>query len=279
MATPKPALVLLHGIASSGRAWEPLAGALSARFDVHTPTALGHRGRPAPAPRTTLTDTVDDAERYLDEAGLDRPHLVGHSLGGYTAIELARRGRAASVTAFSPAGFWSAEGQPSMAGLRRSVWIARLGAPVLKVVVSTAAGRRLWMGAALCRPESMTARQARAVIGDQAKCTLARRLRIDDDDVVAPLDPLPCPVTVAWAEHDRVLPLTTYREAVRLRLPGASFIVIPDVGHAAMVDDPGSILRTILATVNGAVDTGTRLEKSRDVPAAAPIRWSRPRSR
>ncbi|MEI6506632.1 MAG: alpha/beta hydrolase, partial [Planctomycetota bacterium] len=127
----------------------------------------------------------------------------------------------------------------------------------LKMVVSTAAGRRLWMGAALHRPESVTALQARVVIGDQAQCTLAGRLRIGDDDMVAPLDPLPCPVTVAWAEHDRILPLTTYREAVHTRLPAASFIVIPDVGHAAMVDDPGLIVRTILATMNRAVDTGT----------------------
>ena len=143
-----------------------------------------------------------------------------------------------------------------MRGLRRSVRIARFGAPLMKVVVSTAAGRRLWMGAALHRHEAMTARQARVVIGDQARCALAGRLRIGDDEMVAPLDPLPCPVTVAWAEHDRILPLTTYREAVHARLPGASFVVIPDVGHAAMSDDPGSILRIILATVTGAVDTG-----------------------
>jgi pimeloyl-ACP methyl ester carboxylesterase len=49
---------------------------------------------------------VDAAERYLDERGLARPHLAGNSLGGWVAIELARRGRAASVCAFSPAGFW-----------------------------------------------------------------------------------------------------------------------------------------------------------------------------
>ena len=150
-----------------------------------------------------------------------------------------------------------------MQGLRRSVRIARLGAPVLKIVVSTVAGRRLWMRAALHRPESMTARQARAVISDQAQCTLAGRLRIGDDEMVGPLDPLPCPVTVAWAEHDRILPLTTYREAVHTRLPGASLIVIPDVGHAAMVDDPGFIVRTILATMNRAADTGAAARPAR----------------
>ena len=49
---------------------------------------------------------VDAAESFLDEHGLARPHLAGNSLGGWVAIELARRGCAASVCAFSPAGFW-----------------------------------------------------------------------------------------------------------------------------------------------------------------------------
>ena len=143
MASRKPPLVLLHGITSSGRAWEPLVGELSRSFDVHTPTARGHRGRPAPGAPTILADFVDDAERYLDASGLDRPILVGHSLGGYTAIELARRGRAGAVVAISPAGFWQrgdGTGRRVMRGVRRSVRTARLGAPVLKAAVSTAAG-------------------------------------------------------------------------------------------------------------------------------------------
>ena len=55
-----------------------------------------------------MADMVDAAEHYLDQRGLDRPHVVGNSMGGYIAIELARRGRAATVCALSPAGFWSA---------------------------------------------------------------------------------------------------------------------------------------------------------------------------
>jgi len=223
---------------------------------VYAPTAIGHRGGEPSPPSCSLADIVDDAERYLDHAGLRRPHLVGHSLGGFTALELARRGRAASVTAISPAGFWSAGSQPLMEGLRRSALIARLARPMLKAVVSSAAGRRLWMGAALHRPETMTAQQARNVIDDQAHCTLATRLRIGDDEMVGPLDPLPCPVTVAWAEHDQILPVGTYREAVETRMPGASFVVIPDVGHAAIVDNPELIIRIILTTINRAADRG-----------------------
>jgi len=44
MASDKPALVLLHGMTSSDRAWEDVLPALSRYHEVYTPTALGHRG-------------------------------------------------------------------------------------------------------------------------------------------------------------------------------------------------------------------------------------------
>jgi pimeloyl-ACP methyl ester carboxylesterase len=256
MASPqKPALVLLHGMTSSGRAWDDLLPGLSQHHQVYTPTALGHRGGVPVAGRATLTDVVDAAERHLDDTGLDRPHLVGHSLGGYVAIELARRGRAATVVALSPAGFWTpGDGTASrvMQGLRRSTRIARRTRPLVKVAVSTTRGRRAWMGGALRRPDEMTPAQARAVIDDQVRCTLAEWLYIPDDQHLAPMESLPCPITVAWAEHDEVLPLETYADTVRHRLPGAAFVVMPGVGHAAMVDDRDLVEQTILDAVRGA---------------------------
>jgi pimeloyl-ACP methyl ester carboxylesterase len=98
----KPPLVLFHGLAMSGNAWREVVPLVSGHHRVYAPTADGHRGgSAAQRRRTTMTDMVDAAERYLDECGLDRPHLAGNSMGGFVAIELARRGRAASVCAFS----------------------------------------------------------------------------------------------------------------------------------------------------------------------------------
>lgn len=247
------ALVLLHGMTSSGRAWDDLLPELSRHHRVHTPTALGHRGREPVTNRVTLTDVVDDAERYLDAHGLHRPHVAGHSLGGYIALELARRGRAETVTAISPAGFWSpSDGTAGQVthGLRRGARVARATRPLAKLVVSTARGRRTWMGAAVHRPERMPAAAARDVIDDNAACTLADWLFLGDDAVVAPMDPLPCPITVAWAQFDDVLPLAQYESAVRTRLPGARFVVIAGAGHAAMVDERESVERIILETIS-----------------------------
>ena len=90
MASDKPPLVLLHGTAMSGTAWQDVVPLLSDHHEVFTPTALGHRGGPPVQRRpATITDVVDAAQRYLDERGLERPHLAGNSIGGFMAIELA----------------------------------------------------------------------------------------------------------------------------------------------------------------------------------------------
>ncbi|WP_235916121.1 alpha/beta fold hydrolase [Antrihabitans cavernicola] len=138
VATDKPSLVLLHGVTMSAHVWDDVVPLLSGRFDVIAPTATGHRGGPPPDRPTTVSRLVDDADRVLDDAGLDRPHLAGNSLGGWMAIELARRGRAASVCALSPAGLWTA-GEKSqsngVAKIRRSLAITRLSRPPLPVLL------------------------------------------------------------------------------------------------------------------------------------------------
>jgi len=47
--------------------------------------------------------------------------------------------------------------------------------------------------------------------------------------------------------------LHQYGRTARERLPGASWIALPGVGHNAMVDDPGLVARTILAVTGVAV--------------------------
>jgi pimeloyl-ACP methyl ester carboxylesterase len=84
--------------------WRTVIPLLEPDYDTIALTALGHRGGRPGFAGVTVQDLVDDAERSLDDLGIGRPHLVGNSLGGWMAIELARRGRAASVCALFPAG-------------------------------------------------------------------------------------------------------------------------------------------------------------------------------
>src|SRR5437763_2705459 len=102
-----PPLVCLHGFTETWRMWELVLPALERHHEVLALTLPGHAGGPA-LPAALSDETLPDAlERLMDEAGFARAHLVGNSLGGFLALQLAARGRARSVVALAPAGGWS----------------------------------------------------------------------------------------------------------------------------------------------------------------------------
>ena len=93
-------IVLLHGFMDSPRTWDLMRPYLGDE-DVLVPALPGHLGGP---PLKGDFDLAAHVERVMDEAGVQRAHLVGNSLGGYVALVLATRGRAETVVALAPAG-------------------------------------------------------------------------------------------------------------------------------------------------------------------------------
>jgi pimeloyl-ACP methyl ester carboxylesterase len=75
-----------------------------------------------------------------------------------------------------------------------------------------------------------------------------------DDWHISSMDPLPCPITVAWSEKDALLPMADYAGALPQRLPAATFTVLAGVGHEPMTDDPRLVAQTILATTGAVMD-------------------------
>ena len=106
-------VVLLHGFTGHWRHWKPVLADLVARYEVIAPTLSGHNGGPA-YPSGMIPEKVADAgdalERHLDQLGVGTAHIVGNSMGGAIALELAKRGRARSVVAISPGGGWELGG-------------------------------------------------------------------------------------------------------------------------------------------------------------------------
>ncbi len=102
-------LLLLHGFTGTWQHWRPLLGDLVARYEVVAPTLAGHDGGKPMPPGTALNyaSSTDLLEEHLDELGLDTVHVVGNSMGGALALELAKRGRARSVVALAPGGGWN----------------------------------------------------------------------------------------------------------------------------------------------------------------------------
>ena len=257
MASDGSVVVLVHGLTASGRAWQDVIPLLRSYHEVYTPTAIGHRGGPPVQRRpATIYDVIDWVERYLDEHDLHHPHLVGHSMGGFVGIELARRGRAATVCALSPGGFWSSgDGlrKRTMSKITNSAGMARLTRPITPITLKSATIRRLWFqGTGAAHGDRITAQRGVEIVDDFLGCTVYNEIFSTDDEQVAPLDPLPCPITLAWSEKDAMLPIASYGPIARERLPQATFKILPDVGHDPMMDDPALVARTILDVTGAA---------------------------
>ena len=87
----KATLVLLHGVGGSAADWEEAAKLLEKHYDVHPLDLLGCGAAPKPASGYDLVSLARYVENEMEERELPRAYVVGHSLGGRVAGELASR--------------------------------------------------------------------------------------------------------------------------------------------------------------------------------------------
>jgi pimeloyl-ACP methyl ester carboxylesterase len=263
-------LVLLHGLSGTWRIWQPVLRPLSDHHAVFAPTLPGHRGGPElpAAVPVSVAAVVDGVEAMLDAAGIGTAHLVGNSLGGWVALELAARGRSCSVVALSPAGAWAT---PS--DLRRVVRLirsgaraGRLAAPHLGWALRIPRLRRAFLRLTMERGDRVSPAALMEILDDLVGCAALEDLlaaTLHDGPFAADLSHLPCPIRVAWAEHDRTLPFVRYGRPLLDQIPCAELVCLPGVGHVPMFDDPALVTETILEVTT-----------SRDAAGPAPTQRS-----
>src|SRR3712207_1489803 len=84
----KPALVLAHGFSDDGLCWTPVADVLAQDYDVIMVDARGHGRSAAPEQGYTSIDHANDLAGLIAALGLDRPAVLGHSMGAASALAL-----------------------------------------------------------------------------------------------------------------------------------------------------------------------------------------------
>jgi pimeloyl-ACP methyl ester carboxylesterase len=229
--------------------WRRVVPLLVSKHEIFVPTALGHHGgRSASVRPARIVHVVDDAERLLDELGLATAHLAGNSMGGWIALELARRGRARSVCAFSPAGCWQAPRNTDRSfALRRTIRHTRRGRWLLPLLAQSDRFRRWALRLNAVRGDRVTASEFVDLGRDVLGCTIAEDL-FSMEEALVPIEGAPCPITVAWAEMDRVFPVSEYSARAQVLVPEARFLVLEGVGHVPMLEAPELVANTVLET-------------------------------
>jgi pimeloyl-ACP methyl ester carboxylesterase len=242
-------LLLLHGIGHHRQAWDPVVHLLAAERDVIAVDLPGFGESPAlPAGLSHDLDTVVPALGALCEAlGIDRPHVAGNSLGGLLALRLGREKLVRSVTALSPAGFWSPVERRYAFGVLIAMRQAarRMPLPVVERLSRSAAGRSVLTSTIYARPgrrspEAVVAETLALAHAEGFTETLRAGTSVQFTDDIPGL-----PVTVAWGTRDRLL---VRRQGIRAKhiIPRARLVRLPGCGHVPMNDDPALVARVIL---------------------------------
>ena len=244
-------LLLVHAFAGTGWVWEPVAKELEDSFELLAPTLPGHfEGEPFPPGVPPRVEALADwLENELDAIGWDNTHIAGNSLGGWLALELAKRGRARSVVALAPAGGWR-PGSPAVKRIERMFSIRRaLGRPLLphaERLCGSPLGRRLLFGRFSAHPERLEPAAATYGFRASMRCpAYLELLRAAAHEHARDLDQIRCPVLLAWPANDRVLPFERFGRPLSEALPSAELRTLHDVGHVPMLDDPTGVAHLV----------------------------------
>jgi pimeloyl-ACP methyl ester carboxylesterase len=242
-------LVLLHGIGHHWQGWAPVLDLLAERHDVIAVDFPGFGASPPLPPGTpytteTLAFAVEDFWRGL---GVEEPHVAGNSLGGYVALDLAARGVVRTAVALSPAGFWSRSEHLYARTMLRTLRASARGIPGDQAakLAHSAAGRAMSAGVLVAHP-SRLAPEALLAAADAIANAVGFDEMLSSLEWISPPDPPKVPVTIAWGDHDRLLPV---RQAVRAgRWAGQRVKLLRGCGHLPMSDDPELVAQVILET-------------------------------
>jgi pimeloyl-ACP methyl ester carboxylesterase len=248
-----PVLLLVHGVGAARLVWAPVLAPLAARYHVVVVDLPGH-GSSAPLPPDAdagcpaLAATLT---RVLARLGLEHPHVVGNSLGGWVALELAADGAAASVTGLAPAGLRLRPGEPSRL-LRANRAMARLSGRLGEALAGNAAVRRITFASGTARPAALDPDLARGIAHALRTSTSYEAMIDATRHITFARGPqVQVPACVVFGDDDRILPAPQNQQP-EVAPPGARWVVLPRCGHAPMWDAPGATVELVDETIRAA---------------------------
>lgn len=229
-----PAVLFLHGLGGSAESWRPQLDRLGRTIRCVAWTMPGY-GPSAPLGEMSIAGLARAAKDLLDDRRLDRVDVVGHSLGGFVAQELAlsspgrvrRLVLVATTAAFGRPG--SRFNEEFLASRLRPVQEGRTPAELAPDLVDGLVGPDAGDGVRSAAIDSM------AAISPRAYCQAVRALVAWDarDRLHAVTAPTLC---IAGA-LDATAPVRAVERLCRA-IPGASLEVVADCGHLVNLEQP-----------------------------------------
>jgi pimeloyl-ACP methyl ester carboxylesterase len=234
-------LLYLHGAGGAGMVF-PFMTELAARYDVMVPEHPGFGASDEPDWLDNIHDVAYFYLDFLEAMELDGVHLVGMSLGGWIALEIAVRStvRIKTLTLAGPAGI-------HVPGLATGDIFAWSPAETFRQgfhdqTIAEQAIARL--------PENVEADDT-YLKNRSTVARLAWEPRLYDPHLAKWLHRIDVPTKIVWAEDDRILPVGYADELARM-IPGSQVTVIPQCGHLLHIEKPAEFVAAIDDLAKGA---------------------------
>ena len=219
-------VILIHGLSGSSRWWSRNVDALAERFEVYIIDLLGF-GRSRGRQRFVLAGAAALLAGWMDAIGIERAHVVGHSMGGFIAAQLAAEfpdkvSRLVLVDAAVPLPRQSLLRYASSLGRELRAAMPRF----LPLVATDAlrAGPRTVLNAA----DQLLAADIKQSLGD-----------------------IRTPVLLVWGERDTLVPVAVADRLVEL-IPNAERVILAGAGHNSMWDRPEAFNAAVIAFLTAA---------------------------
>jgi pimeloyl-ACP methyl ester carboxylesterase len=240
-----PAIVLLHGFASSLHWWDAITPALASRYHVIRFDLLGNGGSAKPSGGYSMEHEAQLVEEALTKLGIHRALIVGHSMGGLVATALATRDRslAAGIVLIDSPVDNHAGSLP---------FLARLGfVPLIGPATRTLASNGM-VEQGLKEAFAPGFKVPHQFISDFWKMTYTSYVSTDDEShkylAHEPLDArlrtLGLPVLVLYGTRDKLVSPSSERDYTEV--PDTKVVAIAGAGHSPMVEKPYATSRLIL---------------------------------
>ncbi|MHA7277588.1 alpha/beta fold hydrolase [Arthrobacter sp. Hz1] len=247
-------LLLVHGLGSSLRTWDPIMPSLTAERDVIAVDLPGF-GKTRPLIGTVTVGTLTDAvERFILTEGLNGIDLVGSSMGARIVLELARRGHTGATVALDPGGFWNG-GQRRVFGasITASIALVRAIRPALPLLTRSAAGRTALLAQFSAKPWQLDPSLVLTELegfSNSPSLDEARRALIEGPvQQGVPAGGLAGTVVIGWGRQDRVT-LPSQAATAQKRFPDAKLHWFDECGHFPHWDQPGQTARLIVESTS-----------------------------
>lgn len=217
-------LLFLHGGGGAG-IWLPCMAQLAKKFDVIAPEHPGFGQSDTPAWLDTIADLANFYLDFLDELDLSGVHLVGSSLGGWVAAELAVRNssRLASLTLIGAAGIYVdgvTQVDTFLSNDERRIRDLFHDQDLAEAVI--ASSERPELEDAALKNRMMTAK-------------LSWQPRNHDPHLRKWLHRIKVPTLLVWGANDRLFP-PDYAFVYQQLIPGSKAVVLPECGHLPHVE-------------------------------------------